>query len=78
MRYDDLAGALRDHYRTTGRRHLDEVDDHLTHLNGFFRGWRALAITPDAITAYTAARQAERTQYGRPPANRTINMELSI
>jgi integrase len=78
VRYDDLATALRDHYRTTGRRHLDEVDDHLAHLTPFFRGRRALAITPDVITAYVALRQAEPTQYGKPPANRTINMELAI
>ena len=30
------------------------------------------------ITECVAARQATKTKYGRPPANRTINLELSI
>jgi integrase len=76
--YDDLCEALVEHYCTTGRRQLDEVDDRLFHLNRFFRGWRATAIGPGAITKYVAHRQAQPLASGRAPANRTINIELSI
>jgi integrase len=76
--YEDLVTALVEHYTTTGRRQLPEVEDRLHHLNRFFRGWRATAIGPGALTKYVAKRQAELLPSGRPPSPRTINMELSL
>jgi integrase len=78
IRYDELAADLTTHYTTTGRRRLAEVEDSLAHLKPFFDGRRAAQITPVVITEYVARRQAEKTKYGRPPANRTINLELAI
>ncbi|MFZ1058110.1 MAG: site-specific integrase, partial [Candidatus Rokuibacteriota bacterium] len=76
--YDELAADLRQHYRTTGRRRLEEVDDRLVYLDRFFRGRRAASIDPVLITAYLARRQAERTRLKRATSNRTINIELSL
>ena len=76
--YDELAADLRQHYGTTGRRRLEEVDDRLAYLDRFFRGRRAGSIDPALITAYVARRQAERTHLKRPTSNRTINIELSL
>ncbi len=70
--YDELAGDLRQHYRTTGRRHLVEVEQRLAHLDKFFRGRRATNIGPTCVTAYVAQRQE------RGLSNRTINIELSL
>jgi len=60
IRYDELATDLRDFYRTTGRRRLDEVEDRLAYLDPFFKGRRAATIDPPLITQYVAARQAQR------------------
>lgn len=76
--YDELAADLRQHYLTTGRRHLSEAEDRLAHLDRFFRGRRAASIGPALVTAYVAQRQAERSQLKRLASNRTINIELSI
>ena len=70
--YDELAGDLRQDYRTTGRRHLDEVEQRLAHLDKFFRGRRAANIGPTFVTTYVAQRQE------RGVSNRTINIELSL
>jgi integrase len=72
--YDELAADLRTFYETTGRRRLDEVDDRLRYLDGFFARRRAAAIDAPLITQYVADRQ----RAPRPPANRTINIELSL
>jgi hypothetical protein len=76
--YDELAADLKQHYKTTGRRRLDEVEDRFAYLTRFFRGWRAVAILPDLITQYVAKRQAQRTKFKRPTSNRTINIELAL
>jgi integrase len=76
--YEELAGDLREHYRTTGRRRLDEVEDRLTYLDRFFARHRAANIGPALITTYVAQRQAAQTQFHRPPSNRTINIELAL
>lgn len=76
--YDELAEDLRQHYRTTGRRQLDEVEDRLRYLDQHFRGWRASRIGPAELTAYVAARQAEKTKLGGYTSNRTINIELAL
>src|SRR5262245_1841941 len=60
--YDELAADLRTHYETTGRwKNLDDVDRRLAHLNGFFKGYRAVSVTPDMLARYVAKRQAETT-----------------
>lgn len=78
IRYDELAVDLRTHYRTTGRRHLEEVEDRVVHLDRFFGGRRAVSVAPDIVTAYVAKRQTQRTQFKRPTSNRTINIELAL
>ncbi|MFI5341956.1 MAG: tyrosine-type recombinase/integrase [Candidatus Methylomirabilales bacterium] len=76
--YDDMAAALRQHYQTTGRRKLTEVEDRLAHLDAFFTGWRAVNIDGGVLADYVAKRQGEPTSRGDRPANRTINIELAL
>jgi hypothetical protein len=78
IRFDELTADLRLHYQTTGRRDLKDVEKHLRRLGTFFGGWRAVAIDEAAITQYIARRQAGTTRRGGPPANGTINRELSL
>ncbi len=78
IRFDEIAEDLRNHYKTTGARRLDDAEDRLHHLHRFFQGRRAVSITPTVITAYVAQRQGENTFLGRPTSNRTINIELSL
>jgi integrase len=91
VRYDELAADLMEFYRTTGRwKNLDGVEDRLGRLATFFKGHRAMAITPDLITRYVAKRQqetthliAERDTAGVPirwglTSNATINRELAL
>jgi integrase len=76
--YDELAEDLRQHYRTTGRRRLDEVEPRLVHLDRFFRGWRAVNIGPATVTAYVEQRQKKASAEDWAPSNRTINIELAL
>jgi integrase len=76
--YDELAADLKEHYRTTGRRSLGEVEDRLKYLDRFFGGRRATSIGPADVTAYVAGRQAHRTRLKRLTSNRTINIELAL
>ncbi|MGH2625545.1 MAG: tyrosine-type recombinase/integrase, partial [Anaerolineales bacterium] len=76
--YDELAKDLRQHYRTTGRRRLEEVEARLAHADRFFRGWRAAAIGPAHITAYVEQRQKKASAEEWAPSNRTINIELAL
>jgi integrase len=78
IRYDDLAADLRLHYQTTGDRDLQDVEKRLRPLDAMFRGWRVVDLDKAAVTRYVAARQASTTRRGRPPANGTINRELSL
>lgn len=78
IKYDELGEDLRNFYRTTGRRRLPEVEDRLTYLDKFFRGRRAVSLGASLVTEYVALRQRHRTRLGRPPSNRTINIELSL
>ncbi|OGL18222.1 MAG: hypothetical protein A3K12_09480 [Candidatus Rokubacteria bacterium RIFCSPLOWO2_12_FULL_71_19] len=75
---DELARDLRQFYGTTGRRRLAGVEDRLAYLDRFFRGRRAASIGPALITQYVAERQQQKTRFKAPPANRTINIELSL
>jgi hypothetical protein len=71
VRYEEIAADLRQHYAATGRRDLREAGFRLQHLDPFFAGYRANAITPPVITKYVVQRQTERA------ANGTINRELA-
>jgi integrase len=70
-RFDDLATLLIDEYRANARKSLDRVEDAVSHLEGFFTGWRAQAISTDRILAYVRHRQQQEA------ANATINRELA-
>jgi len=76
--YEELSQDLRQHYRTTGRRKLEEVEDRLRYLDRFFQYRRAASIGPALITSYVAERQGQPTRFGQPPGNRTLNVELAL
>src|SRR3990172_6406801 len=69
IRYEEAARDLREHYRTTGRRDLEEADFRLKHLDAFFAGRRIAAIGPANATKYVEQRQTEKASNG------TINRE---
>jgi hypothetical protein len=48
--HDELATDLRNHYKTTGERDLDEADGRLDHLNPFFTQKRASEIGSADVT----------------------------
>jgi integrase len=72
VRYDEAAADLRQHYRTTGSRDVDEAEGRLKHLDHFFTGRRLAGITGADATAYVAHRQAQGVKNG------TINRELAV
>jgi integrase len=72
VRYEEAAQDLRAHYRTTGRRNLEEAEGRLAHLDRFFRGRRLATIGPAEATAYVGQRQAAEASNG------TINRELAV
>ena len=70
--YDEVAEDLRQHYRTTGSRDLDEAEHRLRHLDAFFTGWRIAGIGSADVTTYVARRQEKGASNG------TINRELAV
>jgi hypothetical protein len=70
--YKEAAGDIRQHYQTTGSRELEEAENRLRHLDGFFVGRRIAAIGPDDIMVYAAQRQGESASNGM------INRELAV
>ena len=70
-RFEDLATLLTNEYRANGRKSLDRVEDAIDHLQEFFHGWRAQALSSDRILAYVRQRQEQEA------ANATINRELA-
>jgi len=50
-----------------GRKSAKRLKDSLAHLDAVFKGSRVVTITEDRISAYTAARLAEKA------ANATVN-----
>jgi len=77
--YDEVAADLRAHYQATGRwKNLGDLKRRLTHLDRFFRGRRAISITPDLILRYITKRQSTRTHLGGLTSNATINRELAL
>ena len=73
MRYEEAAADLRRHYRTTGRRNLEEAEGRLRISTQFFTGRRIATIGPADATAYVASAGSRR---GRRTA--TINRELAV
>lgn len=71
IRYEEIARDLREHYRASGARDLEEADYRLAHLGRFFAGHRVAAIGGAEITAYALRRQADGA------ANGTVNRELA-
>src|SRR5574341_2696563 len=69
--FEDLSAMLLDDYRMNGRKSLFRAEASLKHLERFFRGAKAVDITPDRVNAYIAA----RLQAGAKPA--TIQKERS-
>jgi site-specific recombinase XerD len=78
IRYAELAADLRLHYQTTHHRDAKDVERRLRPLDAFFADTRAVDLTEAALTRYVAHRQASTTRRGGPPANGTINRELSL
>src|SRR5712692_947101 len=46
VRYEEAAADLREHYRTTNARNLEEAEYRLAHLDAFFQHWRLVDIGP--------------------------------
>jgi integrase len=70
--YAEIAQDLRDHYKVTGSRELEEAEYRLKHLDTFFTGWRVARIDASAVDAYVVSRQQQGA------ANGTINRELGV
>lgn len=70
IRYEEAAQDLRQHYRVTRTRNLDEAEARLMHLDAFFGPYRLARIGPADATAYAQRRQ------GQGASNGTINREL--
>ena len=75
--FADLATDLINDYTNNQRKSLEFVTGYVERLTGFFGGARANQITTDQIRAYIAKRKESETHLGGPPANATINRELS-
>jgi integrase len=68
-------------------KHLDDAERRLGSLDAYFRGWPAVSITPDQITAYIVKRQGDKVPVRRNGAlvdgsrliaPATINRELAM
>lgn len=69
---EQLAEGLFTEYENNGRRSIRDVRRNWElHLAKFFRGWRAIDVSADAVTRYIALRRTERAR------NATINRELA-
>ena len=69
--FEELADDLKSDYQINAKKSLDRVEDCLTHLSGFFGGWKCVNISSDKINDYILKRQKENAE------NATINRELS-
>jgi len=56
IRYEEAAQDLRQHYRTSGDRDVEEAEGRLKHLDAFFAGHRIAAIGPADVTKYVEQR----------------------
>ena len=68
--FEDLCELIRADYEQNGRRSANRLEISLSHLSGFFGGWRVPAIDETAVGRYVAGRLK-----GAAPA--TVNRELS-
>ena len=65
-------------YKVNGKRPLDTVTYYTEgNVRPNFGDRRAASVTTGDLRTYVAHRQAEPTQYGKPPANATINRKLA-
>jgi integrase len=69
-RFDELAADLKADYLTNKKKTHRRVDELVAHLEGHFKGCRAMDITTERVQRYIAKRQEEGA------ANATINREL--
>lgn len=72
LHWDDLERMLEDRWALDGRRGLQQCRSSLRRLRRAFAGWRADAITTDAITRYARRRREDGA------AAATVNLELAI
>lgn len=72
IRFSEIADALVEHYRVTGRRQLREVETKLKPVRAFFDHDRLVGINQQRIMAYIIQRQAAGL------TNATINRGLSL
>ena len=77
IRYEELEKDFLNDYKINGRKSYKMVQYSLHHLRDYFGGMKAKNITADRVRAYVAWRKRQQTHYNRPPANATINRELS-
>ena len=71
IRFEELKKDLLSDYQVNEKRSLGRLGRSLSHLESFFGGYRAIAITTDRINAYILNRQEEGAE------NATINRELA-
>jgi len=69
--FDELAKDLITDYKINARKSLVRAERSISHLKGYFEGYRANDITTDKIKDYISQRQKEKAENG------TINRELS-
>jgi len=70
--YDDAAKALREHYKVTGTRNLEEAEYRLAHLDRYFRARRLASIGTKDSEQYALKRQEQGASNG------SINRELAV
>jgi integrase len=69
--FDELKDDLVNEYKMNDRKSLRRVELAISHLKGYFEGWKAKNITTDQIRAYIVKRQEKGA------SNASINRELS-
>jgi integrase len=72
LRFEDLAALITADYRNQGRKSLHSMTAALKRLGEVFAGWKASAITHQALQRYVDTRRAQ----GR--ADGTIRVELAV
>lgn len=72
VRFDELAQDVLNDYRVNGKKSLPRAERSYGHLNSFFEGMKAIAITTDKIRVYVIKRQEEKAENG------SINRELAF
>lgn len=75
--FDELAEDFLNDYRVNGKRSLEKAERSVRHLKRFFGGLRASAITTSDVNTFITKRKAEKTRFEKPPANGSINRELT-